>query len=71
MAVDPVTNAITVDRVGYGSYDFGPPIGSVNFFATSVEGEADPCDHSFHVLLNHEAEGFGDQGNYLIVLKKL
>lgn len=67
MVVNPVDNSITVDPVMYGDYD-----GS-EVTAHSVEGsEVDPCDVSFHLILNHFAPDFGgDLGDYAITLRKL
>jgi hypothetical protein len=67
MEVDPISGAITVAPVMYGDY------GGAQVTAKSVEGsEVDPCDISFHVILNHNAPDFGgDLGDYAIVLKKV
>lgn len=66
MEVNPVNNAITVQPTLYGDY------GGLEVTATSVPGddsEADPCDISFSVKLNHVYSG-GDLGDYVIKLKK-
>ena len=67
MEVDPNTNAVTVAPVMYGDY------GGAQVTATSVEGsEVDPCDVSFHLILNHNAPDFGgDLGDYAITLRKV
>jgi hypothetical protein len=66
MEVDPETGAITVAPVMYGDY------GGIEITAKSVEGsEVDPCDASFHLILNHDAAGYGDQGDYAITFKKV
>lgn len=66
MEVNPETNAITVAPVMYGDY------GGIEIVAESVAGsEVDPCDVSFVVKLNHNAAGYGDQGDYTIRLRKL
>ena len=66
MEVDPSTRAITVAPVMYGDY------GGAQVTAKSVDGsEVDPCDVSFHLILNHNAPDFGgDLGDYAIILKK-
>jgi hypothetical protein len=67
MVVDPATNAITVAPTMYGDYD------GLEVTATGVPGddsEADPCDVSFSVKLNHVYSG-GDLGDYVIKLKKV
>jgi hypothetical protein len=64
--VNPETSEATVDPVMYGDY------GGIEITAKSVEGsEVDPCDTSFHLILNHDAAGFGDQGDYAITFKKV
>jgi hypothetical protein len=67
MEVDPNTNAVTVAPVMYGDY------GGAQVTAKSVEGsEVDPCDVSFHLILNHNAPDFGgDLGDYAIILRKV
>lgn len=67
MEVNPDTRAITVAPVMYGDY------GGAQVTAKSVDGsEVDPCDVSFHLILNHNAPDFGgDLGDYAIILKKL
>lgn len=58
---------ITVDPVMYGDY------GGAQVTATGVAGsEVNPCDKTFHIVLNHNAPDFGgDLGDYAITLKKL
>jgi hypothetical protein len=67
MEIDPNTNAVTVAPVMYGDY------GGAQVTAKSVEGsEVDPCDVSFHLILNHNAPDFGgDLGDYAIILRKV
>lgn len=67
MEVDPATNAVTVAPVMYGDY------GGAQFTAKSVEGsKVDPCDVSFHLILNHNSPDYGgDVGDYAIILKKI
>jgi hypothetical protein len=67
MEIDPNTNAVTVAPVMYGDY------GGAQVTARSVEGsEVDPCDVSFHLILNHNAPDFGgDLGDYAITLRKV
>ena len=67
MEIDPNTNAVTVAPVMYGDY------GGAQVTAKSVEGsEVDPCDVSFHLILNHNAPDFGgDLGDYAITLRKV
>jgi hypothetical protein len=67
MEIDPNTNAVTVAPVMYGDY------GGAQVTAKSVEGsEVDPCDVSFHLILNHNAPDFGgDLGDYAITFRKV
>lgn len=58
---------LTIDPVMYGDY------GGAQVTAHGVEGsQVNPCDKSFHIVLNHNAPDFGgDLGDYVITLKKL
>ena len=65
--VDPNTNAATVAPVMYGDYGDG-----AEWTAASVTGsEVDPCDVSFHLILDQSSPAYGGSvGEYTIVLKK-
>jgi hypothetical protein len=65
--VDPNTNAATVAPVAYGDYGDGAV-----WTATSVTGsEVDPCDVSFHLILDQSSPDYGGSvGEYAITFKK-
>ena len=65
--VDPNTNAATVAPATYGDYGDGAV-----WTATSVTGsEVDPCDVSFHLILDQSSPAYGGSvGEYAIVFKK-
>jgi len=66
MEVNPETSEVTVAPVMYGDY------GGAEATAKSVEGsEVDPCDTSFHLILNHDLPDFGFNGDFAITLKKV
>lgn len=65
--VDPNTRVATVAPVAYGDYGDGAV-----WTAQSVDGsEVDPCDVSFHLILDQSSPDYGGSvGEYAIIFKK-
>ena len=71
VTVNPITNAVTVDKQVYGSgYPPGWPYGDISAESVaSVDNFVAPCAGTFSVILKHTVAA-GSFGEYKIVLRK-